>query len=441
VSASKTVLVLGSGGRESAIAWRLSLSPQVARVICAPGNDSFPWERWPIGVAPSDFDRLIARSKAEKVDLIVVGPDNPLADGVVDQMTAAGLEVFGPTRGASKLEWSKAFAKEVMKAAGVPTAEYFVAQTNAEAQKILKQVPWPKGGGWVIKADGLALGKGVRVCSTHEEAVAAAEELIGVSGSLVIEEKLSGVEATWMAICDGKTAVLLEPARDHKRLGDADQGPNTGGMGAYSPVPGLNQNWAQAIHSQVFVPMLAEMSKRGIPFKGVLYAGLMVDLERKKFWIIEFNSRFGDPEAQVILARLDADLYELCWRSARGELARGKSGMQIVPFVKEAALVVIAAAPGYPESPKKGIPIHGVPIDKGELAGRVFWAGAAASDDGWMTSGGRVFGALGMGESFEAARTQAYERASRLKFEGMHFRKDIGAGLNSKPEYLEGSWQ
>jgi len=422
----KTVLVIGSGGREHALAWKLSQSPLVSRLIVAPGNDGMPgeWERWPVdlGGGRAAFEELALKAYEEHVALTVVGPDNPLADGIVDVFEGAGLLCFGPREAAAQIEASKAFAKDVMQAAGVPTARYFVAQSNNEAQKILKSVPWDTG--WVIKADGLALGKGVRVCLTQADALQAAEELISISGRLVIEERLVGQELSWMAICDGERCALLEPARDHKRLLDGDRGPNTGGMGAFSPVLGVDRELAAIVREKVFLPTLRELKKRGAEFRGLLYAGLMGDFSGGKFWVLEFNSRFGDPETQVLMPRIEGDLYPWLEASALGDLSALPAQ---VPFVAESAVVVVAAAAGYPEQPKKGAVIRGLgPIAGGESVPPVFFSGVRGEGAMLTVSGGRVLGAMGMGKDLADALFQAYQRMNQIRFEGMQFRQDIG---------------
>jgi phosphoribosylamine--glycine ligase len=384
---------------------------------------SAEWERWklPIGTR-DDFKNLAERARAEGVSLAVIGPDNQLADGIVDVFEGAGIPCFGPNAGAAQIEASKAFSKDVMKAAGVPTASYFVATSVEDAKKVLIDVEW--GSGWVIKADGLAYGKGVQVCDTREQALAAVEilqELGSASQRLVIEERLMGEEISWFAFCDGDDCALLEPARDHKRMLDGNQGPNTGGMGAFSPVPGIPASYYDRVKKEVFLPTLAEMKRRGTPFRGLLYAGLMVDLKRDRYWVLEFNCRFGDPETQVVLSRMKDDLYDWCVAVSRKNL---RSMPERVKFVPETAIVVIGAARGYPEKPEKGAKISGAALTAPEY----FCAGVARGPDGedLVTSGGRVFGAMGTGPTLEAARAQAYERVRAVQFDGMYFRTDIG---------------
>jgi phosphoribosylamine--glycine ligase len=452
------VLVIGSGGREHALAWKLSQSPEVTRVIVAPGNSGMPaaWIRWPavsraVGSPNSQemsFKAMAEKAVQEKIDLVVIGPDNPLAEGIVDVFEASGLRVFGPRAAAAQIEASKSFAKDVMKAANVPTAKYWVAKTEEEARKILRSVPWGSVGGsevapsrgWVVKADGLAMGKGVRVCSELAESLTAVSDLSALGaghghlsgnllpgkllpGKLLIEERLSGEELSWMAFCDGERCALLEPVRDYKRLLDSDLGPNTGGMGSFSPVPGVPESWREKVKDQVFLPVLREMKKRGAPFQGLLYAGLMANFDSDEFWVLEFNARFGDPETQAILPRLKGDLYPWLRASAQGDLSQLPS---FVPFKEDAAVVVIAASGGYPDSPRVGKPI--------QLAGdaQMFYAGvksAGKNPDGTealLTSGGRVLGALGTGATLELAREFAYSNLSKIRFEEMHHRTDIG---------------
>jgi phosphoribosylamine--glycine ligase len=419
-----TVLVVGSGGREHALAWKLSLSPRVGRVIVVPGNDGMPetFERWKIPLRADEYPGLAARALKEKVDLAVIGPDNALAEGIADAFRECGVPCFGPSKRAARIEASKAFAKEIMRSGGIPTAHFFVAGSHREAETILESLPWTPETGWVVKADGLALGKGVRVCSRLNEALEAARELIQISGQLVIEERLSGEELSWMAFCDGERCSLLEPARDYKRVSDGDRGPNTGGMGAFSPVPGVPAAFARRVREEVFLPALRELKRRGSAFTGLLYAGLMADFSAGKFWVIEFNARFGDPEAQVLLPRMDADLYDWCQASAQGRLA---SMPESVPFSPASAVAVIGAAAGYPGTPERGKPLAGMPQSEPKGDPPYFCAGVERKDGNLVSSGGRVFAAMGYGKDLEQARKQAYERMGHVKFQGMHFRKDI----------------
>jgi phosphoribosylamine--glycine ligase len=421
----KTVLVVGSGGREHALAWKLSQSSRVSRLIIVPGNDgmSSEWERWNLPIATrADFAALAERARVEKVDLAVIGPDNQLADGIVDVLEDAGILCFGPRAAAAQIEASKAFAKDVMRAAEVPTARFEVFESAPAAREFLKTVEW--GSGWVIKADGLAFGKGVHVCESRDEALAAIDLLQALGSSakkLVIEERLQGEEISWFSFCDGEDCALLEPARDHKRIFDHNLGPNTGGMGAFSPVPGVPVGFAERVKYEVFLPTLAEMKRRGVPFKGVLFAGLMVDFARNNLWVLEFNCRFGDPETQVVLARMDDDLYEWCEAVAKGELSKHDGDVKFSP---ESAVIVIAAARGYPEKPEKGAVISGERLEAPEY----FSAGVTRKSGSkeLLTSGGRVFGAVGTGPSLRDARDQAYQRIRSVQFDGIHFRTDIG---------------
>ncbi|OFZ22534.1 MAG: hypothetical protein A2X94_02725 [Bdellovibrionales bacterium GWB1_55_8] len=423
----KTVLVLGSGGREHALAWKLARSPQVGRLMVAPGNDAWgpDYERWPeINLSEREsYARLAERARQARVDLAVIGPDNPLADGLADVLISHGVPTFGPSAAAARIEASKAFAKEVMQAAGVPTARFFRADSVSEALSILDRLSKDWGPGWVVKCDGLALGKGVRVCAFPHEARDAVTDLAKNAGAstFVIEERLFGEELSWMALCDGKRAVLLDPARDHKRLGDADTGPNTGGMGAFSPVPGVPAEFAERMKNEVFLPVLRELERRGAEFKGVLYAGLMWNPRSGKFWVLEFNARFGDPEAQVLLTRMEDDLFPWCEAAARCELDTMPEKMR---FSRESALIVVGAAAGYPDSPERD---QVIACEKMIDPPSLFWGGVRKKSDRYVTAGGRVFGAVGTGASLAEARTRAYARLSTVQFSGMQFRSDIGA--------------
>lgn len=418
-----TVLVVGSGGREHAMAWRLAQSPQVTRLIVAPGNAgmSTDWERWMVTFSEGrrDYENLAHRAKAEGVQLVVIGPDDPLAGGIVNVFEEAGIAVMGPTAEAAQIEASKSLAKEVMIAADIPTARYWSVTSVEEARKILRSVPWEQGGGWVIKADGLALGKGVQVCESLTHANQAVDELFPLFKKLIIEERLLGEELSWMAFCDGERCALLDPARDYKRLKDRDLGPNTGGMGAFSPIPGITPEIEAEVRERVFLPALREMKKRGTPFRGVLYAGLMMNPATGKFWVLEFNARFGDPETQVLLPRMEGDFFDWCKAIASGDI----SGLPArVPFSKECALYVVAASRGYPVKAETGKVIEWA----GSRFGTYFFSGVRFQNHDLVTAGGRVLGALGLGPTLSLARETAYRQLAEVRFEGMQFRSDIG---------------
>jgi len=436
VTRSRTVVIVGSGAREHAWAWALSRSPQVARVILAPGNDGMrltaekatdcQWEFWDGSVsATPDFERLAARALEARADLVLIGPDDPLARGITNVCEARGLRVFGPSQAAAQIEASKSFSKSVMVAAGVPTAKYHVTQSASECLALLETLSWSQGG-WVLKADGLALGKGVIVCATLTEARDAAKKLSAISSTLVVEERLRGQEISWMAFCDGECAVTFDSAADYKRVGEDHTGPNTGGMGAYSPVPGLPADLRARVERDVFAPVLRELKKRGAPFKGLLYAGLMFDSVTNALNVIEFNARMGDPEGEVLLPRVKSDLYDWVEACATygglGALANRK-----LDFIAEQGVYVCAAARGYPDAPEKGAEISGL-----GAAPEFFSAGVMKRGEKFVVNGGRVLGALGLGATLKAARAQAFARMARIQFAGMHYRRDI-ADLEKTP--------
>ena len=420
-SGGKKVLVVGSGAREHAIAVKLSQSLQVARVIVAPGNDFMPFDKWDVNLSQGaeSLLKLAKRAKEESVDLVVVGPDQALADGAADFFTSQEVPVFGPKKAAAQIEWSKSFSKNLMREAGVPTAQFRVVNRFEEARKIIEHEMWS---GYVVKIDGLALGKGVVVAESKKHALETVEKFLPLSGGkLVIEEKLVGEEISWMAICDGENFRLLDPARDFKRVGDGNTGPNTGGMGCISPIPEVSENRAfrERISREVFAPVMKALKAKGTPFIGVLYAGLMWNRETDHYWVLEFNARFGDPEAQVVLPRIDGDLYPWLAACASGRL---KEMPDEIPFTKQFATYVVLAAPGYPDHPKTGTVITGL---DGWNYGYV--AGVKKNEKGeWITSGGRVLGALGLAATQVLSKTEAYTRLSKIDFPGKQFRKDIG---------------
>lgn len=414
------VMVYGGGGREHALLWRLAQCESVSRLISVGGSPCWissgkPFEVWD----DCSFGKLSRDAKAAGVDLLVVGPDQALSDGIADVFRNAGIDVFGPSQSAARIESSKSFAKELMKNSGVPTAEFVVCHDPEEARRFLKSAPWNKG--WVLKADGLALGKGVFVPDTLEQAIAAVPQAFRLSKSIVIEERLEGVEVSWFALVSGSTVRLLAHARDYKRLGDGNSGPNTGGMGAISPsddAPGLEEE----ILNRVFQPIATELEAVGSPFQGVLFAGLMISRDRQPK-VLEFNARFGDPETQVILPRLKGDFHALLRATARGEL--GQVGK--IEMAPDYAAYVVGAAPGYPGKVNVGATVEGLTEQNISAAHpEYFVGGVVKTPKGFAVKGGRVLGALGVGYSRDLARAAAYEHLKAIGFSGMQFRTDVG---------------
>jgi phosphoribosylamine--glycine ligase len=410
------VLLLGAGGREHALAWKLARSPKLTTLLCGPGNPGTALLGTNVPVKADSPQEVAALARRERVDLVVVGPEAPLVAGVADALVAEGIACFGPVAAAARLEGSKAFAKEVMAEAGVPTADFqvFTDVAAAEAYAVSK-------GKIVVKADGLAAGKGVIVAPDTESARAAVRAVgaMGKAGErMVLEELLEGEEVSVIALCDGERYVLLPPAQDHKRVGEGDTGPNTGGMGAYCPVPFFSPEALAQVGEDVIAPVLATLRRRGTPFKGALYAGLMLTRGGPK--VLEFNARFGDPETQVLMLQLREDLLPLLDACARGQL-------ESRPLVLEpgASVGVVMAAQGYPDTPRRGQRIDGV--DLAARDGTVFLAGVEAQQGALVTAGGRVLTVCGRGKDLAEARTRAYATAAGIRFEGMHFRRDIGA--------------
>jgi phosphoribosylamine--glycine ligase len=425
----KKVLVVGSGGREHALALRLLASPSVAEVIVAPGNAGGGEV---VGKRLSfSKDAPLAIAQRENVDLVVVGPEGPLCDGLVDDLTREGVLAYGPSKLAAELEGSKAFMKAFAVRHGIPTARHVVVQSGheAELEAQVRSFAVPP----VVKADGLCAGKGVVVAETHEEALGAAREMLsgarfGSAGAtVVLEERLVGDEASIHAICDGERFVLLPPAQDHKRIFDGDRGPNTGGMGTYAPAPVVTAEVMQRFEQQVMVPTLRGMAAEGRPFRGTLFAGIMVTADQQ-VRLIEFNVRFGDPETQVLMATLDGDLAEVLASAARGQLdpqALGPSGQH--------AVCVVLGAHGYPDTPRKGDVIHGLEAAAAVPGVSVIHAGTARDAHGnVVTAGGRVLGVTGRGGTLKEAHTRAYQAVQKIEFSGMQYRKDIAgrAGLS-----------
>jgi len=415
------VLVVGSGGREHALCWKLKKSPRVTWVIAAPGNGGTAREATNVAVKDDDIEGLIALAKAENVGLVVVGPEAPLVAGLADALAAEGIPCFGPNAYAAQLEGSKAFAKNLMRAAGVPTAPFGVFDDPEAARAhILKQ-----GAPLVVKADGLAAGKGVVVARTVEEALAAVDDMMvkrsfGAAGArIVIEEALQGEEASFLAFCDGENFALLPSAQDHKAVGEGDSGPNTGGMGAYSPAPVLPEEKYAETAELCIRPILEHLAAAGHPFKGVLYAGLMFTQQGPM--VLEYNVRFGDPECQPLLMRLDSDLLDILLACAEGRLTP-----ELVRLRPETAICVVVAAPGYPGSYPKGMVISGLDAADAVPGVKVFQAGTAVREGKTVTSGGRVLGVTALGTTLAEAKAQAYAAVAQVHFEGCYFRRDIG---------------
>ncbi|OBZ07532.1 phosphoribosylamine--glycine ligase [Bacillus sp. FJAT-27264] len=413
------ILVVGGGGREHAIIWSLSKSPRAGKIYCAPGNAGIAQlaECVPIGVF--EFDRLTAFAKEREVGLVVIGPDDPLAGGIVDAFEAEGIPVFGPRRNAAEIEGSKTFMKDLLHKYNIPTAAYEKFDDYEAAAAYLQEQPLPI----VIKADGLAAGKGVTVAYSREEADKALADIMvskvfGEAGAqVVIEEFLAGQEMSILAFVDGETVRPMAAAQDHKPVFDGDKGPNTGGMGTYSPLPHIDEAIIREAVETIIEPTAKAMVAEGRPFSGVLFAGLMISPDGKPK-TIEFNARFGDPETQVVLPRLKSDLLEIFLAVVEGRLADIE-----IEWSEEAAVCVVLASGGYPGSYPKGEPISGLEED-GE--GLVFHAGTARGEDGsWLTNGGRVLGVVGLGADIREAREAAYARAERIVFPGKQSRSDI----------------
>ncbi len=405
------VLLIGSGGREHALAWALAASPLLTRLFVAPGNPGIAplAELVPIGMA--DLAGLVRFAQDNRIDLVVPGPEAPLVAGITDAMVAAGIPCCGPTAAAAQLEGSKAFAKEVADAAGIPTARWERFTDAAEARDFASR----RGAPIVVKADGLAGGKGVVVAQSEAEADAAIDRFIP-HGPVVVEECLSGPEVSLFALCDGTDAVFLGTARDHKRVGDGDTGPNTGGMGAISPAPGFDPAPAM---DRIIRPVLAELAARGTPFRGVLYAGLM--LTEAGASLIEFNVRFGDPECQVLMARLQSDLLPALLAACQGEL-----GDFDLRFRADAACAVVMAAAGYPDAPQPSGVIAGLDHAAAVPGALVFHAGTAWHGEQVVAAGGRVLTICGTGADAAAARAAAYAAVGQVQWDGGFYRRDIG---------------
>ncbi len=427
------VLVVGGGGREHALVWKIKQSPRVQKVLCAPGNAGIAELATCVPIGAEDVQGLLAFAKNEQVDLTVVGPEGPLSMGIVDLFENEGLRVFGASRDAARLEASKSFAKNLMNRYGIPTAIGQSFTSHNKAQGYIRKIGAPL----VVKADGLAAGKGVIVCRTVPEALKAldtimVEKAFGDAGcTVVVEECLVGEEASFLAFTDGTTVLPLPSSQDHKPVFDNDQGPNTGGMGAYSPAPIVDRFMHQRIMDEVMLPTVRAMAAEGCPYKGVLYAGLMIDRDQLK--VLEFNARFGDPEAQPLLIRMKNDIIPVMEAVIDGRLAQCR--LDIDP---RASVCVVMAAGGYPGSYPKGLPIDGLDAVKRMRDVVVFHAGSVQGQKGVETAGGRVLGVTALGESVEKAIKRAYQAVGKISWDKVHYRTDIGqkalARLNTPPQ-------
>jgi phosphoribosylamine---glycine ligase len=414
------ILLLGSGGREHALAWKMAASPLADRLYCAPGNAGIAREAECVALDIADHGAVIAFCRARRIDLVVVGPEAPLCAGIVDDLEAAGIKAFGPTRAAARLEGSKGFTKDLCRANGIPTAAYERFRAADPAKTYMRA----RGAPIVVKADGLAAGKGVVVAQTVAEAEAAIDMMFGgalgeAGGEVVIEEFLAGEEASFFALCDGATAIALTTAQDHKRAFDGDQGPNTGGMGAYSPAPNIDAATSARVMAEIITPTLRAMKAMGAPYKGVLYAGLMITADGPK--LIEYNARFGDPETQVLMLRLMSDLVPALLASSDGQLKSFD-----LRWYADPALTVVMAAKGYPGEYARGSVIEGLD-DAAKVEGvEIFHAGTKADGNRILANGGRVLNVSAIGKTVREAQARAYEAISRIRWPEGFYRHDIG---------------
>ena len=415
------VLVLGNGAREHALCWALSNSPLVTKILCAPGNPGISEEAECIPININNNEEILELSKKENVDIVIPGPEIPLVNGIVDLLNQNNIKTFGPSKAAAKLEGSKNFTKEVCKAGNIPTANYKLFSNQQEALNYINNISLPI----VIKADGLAAGKGVVIANTLEEASEAVRDSFsgkfGEAGDrILIEEHLNGIEASFFALCDGLTAIPLTNAQDHKRVGDGDTGPNTGGMGAFSPTPHLNEEMNKTIMSDIIYPTLYEMNKRNTPFQGILYAGLMLTNEGPK--LIEYNVRFGDPECQVIMTRIKSNLFEAIIAATDHTLENFN-----LRFYDDASMTVVMASEGYPGKYKKNTIIKGIDKVNKIPNVKVFHAGTALNKSGDIVSnGGRVLSITAKARDIKAARKIVYEAIKNIEWQEGFYRKDIG---------------
>lgn len=417
------ILVVGGGGREHALVWKLSESPDIESIYCVPGNGGIEEIATCINMDVGDFDGLIRFSKQESIDLVVVGPEGPLAAGIVDAFESKGIAIFGPRKNGALVETSKVFAKRMMEKYDVPTAPFQVFSDYRKGVSYATQLTPP----YVVKADGLCAGKGAYVIHEKAEGLKVLKDLLvdkifGQAGdSVIIESFLKGVEVSYLGLSDGETVLPLLPAQDHKPLLDNDQGPNTGGMGAYTPVPFMNPQIEMEIDQVVMRRSVQALAEDGVTFKGVLYGGLMLS-DDKKPWVLEFNARFGDPETQPILYKMDSDLLPYLMTCVEGGLGR----MDPISWKPGVAVCVVLATKGYPDKPVKGDRILGLEDLKGRPDVKVFHAGTRKEGDRFYTAGGRVLGVTALGDSYGDAIRKVYEAVACIKFEGMQYRTDIG---------------
>lgn len=415
------VLVIGSGGREHALVWKISKSPMVSKIYCAPGNAGISRQAELVKLSSNDLDGILEFALREKIDLTVVGPEEPLTKGIVDLFESKGLTIFGPNKRAAEIEGSKVFAKEMMKKYHIPTASYEVFEDKDEAINYIRL----KGVPIVVKAEGLAAGKGVIVCRKEEEAISAinhimVDRVFGDAGNrIIIEECLYGEEASFLALTDGKSILPLASSQDHKPVFDDDKGPNTGGMGAYSPAPVITPEIHERVIEEILKPIIYGMSEEGRPYKGCLYAGLMIQDGRPK--VLEFNARFGDPETQPILMRLKDDLVPLLFACIKGGISNYE-----IEWDERPSVCVVMASKGYPGQYEKGKVISGLDDVLSMKDIFVFHAGTAIKDDHIITNGGRVLGVTGLGKDIKDAIERTYEAVRRISWEGVHYRTDIG---------------
>jgi phosphoribosylamine--glycine ligase len=414
------ILILGSGGREHALAWKIAASPLTTKLYCAPGNAGIAHEAECVALDSGDHAAVIAFAREKKIDLVVVGPEAPLCAGIVDDLEAAGIKTFGPTKWAARLEGSKGFTKDLCKANGIPTAAYKRFKHAREAKEYVRE----HGAPIVVKADGLAAGKGVVVAETVAEAEAAVDMMFGgglgkPAWEIVLEDCLVGEEASFFALCDGATAIPLASAQDHKRVSDGDKGPNTGGMGAYSPAPVMTPAMERRVMDEIVLPSVAALGKAGAPYKGVLFAGLMITAQGPQ--LIEYNVRFGDPECQVLMLRLTSDLVPALLAAHDGQLKNFD-----LRWSADTALTVVMATKGYPGAYGKGSRIEGLD-EAAQVEGvEIFHAGTVADDGRILANGGRVLNVCALGKNVREAQARAYQAVDRIRWPEGFCRRDIG---------------